>query len=109
MLRVRLEDCALCRNLLPRVKSKTKVTRVHAAAAPQMPIISYLSLEGSRSAFADNGGPSLGGGAGPLKIWTSHKLGLARMGVKKTAKDARLQNKYMVEESHSVSPRRSAL
>ena len=103
MLNVRFDDCALRRNLLPTVNRRTRVKIVQATAAPQIPMTSYLSFDGSRRAFADAGGPSSGEGAGPLKMWTSHTLGLARAGERKMRTEARLEDKYIFRQSHSVS------
>ena len=68
MPKVLFEDCALRRSLLPTVKMRTRVKNIQATAAPPMPIISYLSFEGSRRAFAEAGGPSSGEGAGSLSM-----------------------------------------
>ena len=103
MVKIRCDVCALRRSLLPTEKRGTRMKNVQATAAQQIPIISYLSFDGSRRAVAEAGGPSSGEGAGPLKMWTSHTLGLARAGERKMRTEARLQDKYIFRESHSVS------
>ena len=103
MLNVLFDDCARRRNLLPTVNNRTRVKAIQAVAAPHIPMISYLSFDGSRRAFADAGGPSSEEGAGPLKMWMSHTLGLARAGERKMRNEARPEDKCIFRESHSVS------
>src|SRR5262249_4359269 len=64
-----------------------------------MPMTSYLSLDLSLNAPAEMGGPSSGGGAGPVKMSTSQMLwGRAVVGeqLKRKRKTARIEEERLI-------------